>query len=132
MTYGMSAITPPPAVGCRAIQTCKRSKLSGLTALDRECRLLNKGRMSDTPNPPDEVLLGNAPRGFVGIIRALKADSTTDESELERQLLEMGFTEGARVEILHEGAVARDPIAVRVDSVTVALRRREAMAIVVS
>ena len=44
----------------------------------------------------------------------------------------MGFTEGARVEILHEGAVARDPIAVRVDSVTVALRRREAMAIVVS
>jgi len=133
MTYGMSAITPPPAVGCRAIQTCKRSKLSGLTALDRECRLLNKGRMSDTPNPSDEVLLGNAPRGFVGIIRALKADSsTTDESELERQLLEMGFTEGARVEILHEGAVARDPIAVRVDSVTVALRRREAMAIVVS
>ena len=89
--------------------------------------------MSDTPNPPDEVLLGNAPRGFVGIIRALKADSSnTDESELERQLLEMGFTEGARVEILHEGAVARDPIAVRVDSVTVALRRREAMAIVVS
>ena len=88
--------------------------------------------MSDTPNPSDEVLLGNAPRGFVGIIRALKADSTTDESELERQLLEMGFTEGARVEILHEGAVARDPIAVRVDSVTVALRRREAMAIVVS
>jgi ferrous iron transport protein A len=132
MIYGMSASTPPPAVGCRAIQTCKRSKLSGLTALDRECRLLNKGRMSDTPNPPDEVLLGNAPRGFVGIIRALKADSTTDESELERQLLEMGFTEGARVEILHEGAVARDPIAVRVDSVTVALRRREAMAIVVS
>lgn len=89
--------------------------------------------MSDQPNIAGEVLLGNAPRGFVGIIRALKAGpSTTESSELERHLLEMGFTEGARVEILHEGVVARDPIAVRVDDVTIALRRREAMAIVVS
>lgn len=51
--------------------------------------------------------------------------------ELESQLIEMGFVEGARVEILHEGAIRRDPIAVRVDNVTIALRRREAMAIVV-
>ena len=51
--------------------------------------------------------------------------------ELEQQLLEMGFTEGARVEILHEGALSRDPIAVRVDHITIALRRREALAIVV-
>jgi ferrous iron transport protein A len=81
--------------------------------------------MSDKPISSDEVLLGNAPCGFAGTILALKAGpSTIDASE-------MGFTEGARVEILHEGAIARDPIAVRVDNVTVALRRREAMAIVV-
>jgi ferrous iron transport protein A len=46
-------------------------------------------------------------------------------------LIELGFVEGASVEILHEGAIGRDPIAVRVDSATVALRRREAMAILV-
>jgi ferrous iron transport protein A len=88
--------------------------------------------MSNKIISPAEILLGNAPRGFVGTILALKpVDSTIDASELERQLIEMGFTEGARVEILHEGAVARDPIAVRVDDVTVALRRREALAVVV-
>ena len=57
--------------------------------------------------------------------------STTAAPELERQLIEMGFTEGARVEILHEGAIGRDPIAVRVDNITIAVRRREAMAVVV-
>jgi ferrous iron transport protein A len=53
-------------------------------------------------------------------------------AELERRLVELGFTEGAEVEILHEGLFGRDPIAVRVDGATVAIRRREAMAILVS
>jgi ferrous iron transport protein A len=51
--------------------------------------------------------------------------------ELEKRLIELGFVPGARVEILHEGAFGRDPIAVRVDQTTVALRRREAMAVLV-
>ena len=34
--------------------------------------------------------------------------------------------EGARVEVLHEGAIRRDPIAVRLDDMRVALRRRDA------
>ena len=46
--------------------------------------------------------------------------------ELERRLLEFGFVEGARLEVLHEGAVRRDPIAVRLDDMRVALRRRDA------
>ena len=49
-------------------------------------------------------------------------------AELERRLLELGFVEGAHVEILHEGPLGRDPIAVRVNDTTIALRRREAMA----
>lgn len=53
-------------------------------------------------------------------------------AELERRLLELGFVEGATVEILHEGPVGRDPIAVRVNNTTIALRRREAMTIFVS
>jgi len=51
--------------------------------------------------------------------------------EIERRLIELGFVEGAAVEVLHEGPLGGDPIAVRVDNATVALRRREAMAILV-
>jgi ferrous iron transport protein A len=81
------------------------------------------------------IRLGDAPRGFIGTIVALQPDvaGAVDSSgdELEQHLLEMGFTEGARVEILHQGAIQRDPIAVRVDNITIAIRRREAMAVVV-
>jgi ferrous iron transport protein A len=78
--------------------------------------------------------LGQAPRGFTGRIETINvADGSSDlpEGELERRLIELGFTEGATIEILHEGAFGRDPIAVRVNNATVALRRREAMAILV-
>jgi len=51
--------------------------------------------------------------------------------ELERRLLELGFVEGAAVEVLHEAPLGGDPIAVRVNDNTIALRRREAMAILV-
>jgi ferrous iron transport protein A len=78
--------------------------------------------------------LGLAERGFRGHIDAIavSADSTVSPVELERRLLELGFVEGAAVEILHVGPVGGDPIAVRVNNTTIALRRREAMAILVS
>jgi ferrous iron transport protein A len=79
--------------------------------------------------------LGNAQRGFVGRIRAIctqNCDSILAPAELESRLIEMGFVEGASVEILHEGVFGKDPIAVRVDNATVAIRRREAMAIMVA
>jgi ferrous iron transport protein A len=78
--------------------------------------------------------LGRAKPGFRGRIDAIHAagsESGLPADELERRLIELGFVEGASVEILHEGIIGRDPIAVRVDSATVALRRREAMAILV-
>ena len=50
-------------------------------------------------------------------------------AELERRLLEMGFVEGAVVEIRNQGLFGHDPIAVRVNNATVALRRAEANAI---
>ena len=49
-----------------------------------------------------------------------------------REYFSAAFTEGASVEILHEGLFGRDPIAVRINDATVAIRRREAMAILVS
>ena len=61
--------------------------------------------------------------GYSGAAEAVEAE------ELERRLLEMGFVEGASIEVLHEGLFGRDPIAVRVDDTRVALRRREAGAI---
>jgi ferrous iron transport protein A len=79
--------------------------------------------------------LGLARRGFSGVIHriaAADAGSALSASELESRLIELGFVEGAKVEILHEGVIGRDPIAVRVENVTVAVRRREAMAIIVA
>jgi ferrous iron transport protein A len=49
-----------------------------------------------------------------------------DDAELLRRLLEFGFVEGARIELIHEGALGHDPIAVRLDDMRVALRRRDA------
>ena len=79
--------------------------------------------------------LGLASRGFRGVIGAIEVTDSANgvsAAELERRLLELGFVEGARVEILHEGPVGRDPIAVRVNNTTIALRRREAMAILIA
>jgi len=81
------------------------------------------------------MALGLAHRGFRGRITGIAPAgeaSGVSADELERRLLELGFTEGAEVEIIHEGLFGRDPIAVRVNDATVAIRRREAMAILVS
>ena len=78
--------------------------------------------------------LGQAPRRFCGRIAAIvvaNGQSNPLAEDLERRLIELGFTEGAHVEVLHEGIFGRDPIAVRVNDATVAIRRREAMAVLV-
>ena len=80
------------------------------------------------------VPLGLAPRGFSGRILCISVGATQSgyaATELERRLLEVGFVEGANVAILHEGPVGRDPIAVRLNDSTIALRRSEAMAVYV-
>jgi ferrous iron transport protein A len=79
--------------------------------------------------------LGLAKRGYSGVIQHLaagNASSALSAVELESRLIELGFVEGAKIEVLHEGIVGRDPIAVRVENVTIAVRRREAMAIIVA
>lgn len=80
------------------------------------------------------VPLGRAALGYRGRIHSIRATDNgagLPPAELESRLIEIGFVEGARVEILHQGAFGRDPIAVRVNDATIALRRREAMAILV-
>ena len=81
------------------------------------------------------LALGQAPRGFRGRICAIQAGagkSGLSGEELERRLIELGFVEGATVELLHEGQFGRDPIAVRLNDSTIALRRSDAMAVLVT
>ena len=81
------------------------------------------------------IALGAAGVGFRGQIHALSVNGGStglSGPELERRLLELGFVEGAVVELLHQGLFGGDPIAVRVADTTIALRRREAMAILVT
>jgi len=91
--------------------------------------------LGETSEARQALRLGRARLGFRGRIDAIAVNGATSDlpaAELERRLIELGFTEGADVEILHEGIFGRDPIAVRINGATVALRRREAMAILVT
>ena len=73
--------------------------------------------------------LGQMPRGSIGRILAV---SGMGDRDVERGLLEMGFIEGACIEVLHYGLLGRDPLAVRINqSMTVALRQVEANAVLV-
>jgi ferrous iron transport protein A len=97
-------------------------------------RLKIQTMTTDQNNTAPQMRLGLAKRGYSGVIHHLDADegsSSLPAIELESRLIELGFVEGARVEVLHEGIIGRDPIAVRIENVTVAVRRREAMAVVV-
>ena len=72
--------------------------------------------------------------GFSGVIVEVRVGDQSgglSGAEIERRLLEMGFVEGAPVRLVHEGLLGRDPIAVRLADRTVALRRREARAVMV-
>ena len=77
--------------------------------------------------------LSQARRGDQGVVIQVGDHNQYDEYalELERRLLELGFVEGARVELLHEGLFGRDPIAMKVDDMLVALRRHEAACLIV-
>ncbi|RZJ41731.1 MAG: ferrous iron transport protein A [Brevundimonas sp.] len=80
----------------------------------------------------DTLKLSEARKGARGVIVKVgeHCHHQNDAIELERRLLELGFVEGARVELLHEGLFGRDPIALKVDDMRVALRRHEAASLV--
>jgi ferrous iron transport protein A len=77
--------------------------------------------------------LSQARRGDRGVIVQVggHCHHKDNEVELERRLLELGFVEGARIELLHEGLFGRDPIAMKVDDMRVALRRHEAASLTI-
>lgn len=80
--------------------------------------------------------LGLASVGFTGKVERIEVreappgrGACLSADEIESRLIELGFVEGAQVRVLHQGLFGRDPIAVKVNGTTVALRRREAMSI---
>ncbi len=82
----------------------------------------------------DTIPLSQARRGARGVIVQVGGHCHHDDehkAELERRLLELGFVEGARVELLHEGLFGRDPIAMKLDDMRVALRRHEAASLTI-
>ncbi|WP_262695811.1 FeoA family protein [Kordiimonas aquimaris] len=71
------------------------------------------------------TLLGNLKVGYHGQIKGFVGQNAAASNMID-QLREMGFSEGLDVSILHQNPFGKDPIAVKVGSMTIALRRREA------
>lgn len=78
------------------------------------------------------ISLSEARLGDRGIITRVGTDADDEHgAELERRLLELGFVEGAVIQLLHQGVIGKDPMALKVDDMRVALRRREARGLTV-
>ncbi|TNE66005.1 MAG: ferrous iron transport protein A [Alphaproteobacteria bacterium] len=81
----------------------------------------------------DSIRLGTMRPGHRGRITHFDAAHLNGEgADLSDRLREMGFAENLIVEVLHQSPFGRDPIAVRVGSMTVALRRMDANIVVVT
>jgi ferrous iron transport protein A len=81
----------------------------------------------NAPFSPDVISLDMLSVGTKARVSAVDWDRL-DEGEACR-LRHFGFDEGVTVEPLHLGPFGRDPIAIRVGRMTVAIRRRHAGAI---
>ncbi|MBK1838548.1 ferrous iron transport protein A [Azospirillum sp. YIM B02556] len=94
------------------------------------------GGSADPPKvESDGCRLGALRKGQRAVVTGLDETAVATPlppGELERRMIEMGLIEGARVEILHEGFPGADPLAVRIDDHTLALRRAEAHAVLVT
>jgi ferrous iron transport protein A len=81
----------------------------------------------NAPFQPDTISLDQLQVGTKARVASI-GWSDLDEAEACR-LRHFGFDEGVTVEPLHLGPFGRDPIAIRVGRMTVAIRRRHAGAV---
>ncbi|WP_417461463.1 FeoA family protein [Kordiimonas sp.] len=71
--------------------------------------------------------LGQMRPGARGRIASFDAAAShCHHNDMVDRLREMGFAEDLEIEVLHQSPFGRDPIAVRVGKMTVALRRKDA------
>jgi ferrous iron transport protein A len=68
--------------------------------------------------------LGQLRKGQTGTILSVDTADARDT-----RLLEMGFLEGSKIEVMHEAPWGKDPIIVRIRGALIALRRQEADAV---
>ena len=76
---------------------------------------------------PDSISLDQLKVGKRASIASIEW-AALEESEAHR-LKHFGFDEGVKVEPLHLGPLGRDPLAIRVGRMTVAIRRAQARAV---
>jgi ferrous iron transport protein A len=81
----------------------------------------------NAPFQPETISLDQLKVGTKALVSSIDW-AALDEAEATR-LRHFGFDEGVAVEPLHLGPFGRDPIAVRVGRMTVAIRRKHAGAI---
>ena len=81
----------------------------------------------NAPFQPDMTSLDRLPIGEKARVASVDW-AALDEGEA-RRLKHFGFDEGVTVEPLHLGPFGRDPIAIRVGRMTVAIRRVQARAV---
>ena len=81
----------------------------------------------NAPFTPETLTLDQLALGTQALVASIDWD-TLDEGEACR-LKHFGFDEGVAVEPLHLGPFGRDPIAIRVGRMTVAIRRKHAGAV---
>jgi ferrous iron transport protein A len=81
----------------------------------------------NAPFPPESLALDKLATGRKA--RILSIDWGALEAAESSRLRNFGFDEGMTVEALHLGPLGRDPIAIRVGRMTVAIRRRHASAV---
>lgn len=80
------------------------------------------------------IKLSDARVGDRGVIVSVgtHCHHQAEEVELERRLLELGLVEGANIELIHEGLFGADPIALKVEDMRIALRRKEAASLTIA
>ncbi len=101
------------------------TSVSELTAVSDEIETPSSVKLAGTK------ALGTLSPGAVGTLLKFDGDGHMNAAKRIDRLREMGFSEGLEVEFLHESFFGRDPIAVRVDNMTIAMRRHEANLIVI-
>lgn len=86
---------------------------------------MNQQTSIDSNQPGTSLLvLANMKPGMQGHVVGFETPDV--HADMADRLREMGFAEDLDIEVLHESPFGRDPIAVRVGRMTIALRRKEA------
>jgi ferrous iron transport protein A len=88
--------------------------------------------VDDFSNAPHTRSLAQLAKGESARILGLVAAGCDASVDLTRRLADLGFLPGEPVRVLARGALAGEPIAVRIGTSTFALRRHEAACVLIA